>query len=349
MSHRVSLLLLLAACTVGDDTTDPKDSDDSNDTEVTDTDPTANVWQLHADNVPGGYYLSTWSNGPDEALIVGGDQGTNSGVLAHYTNDTLCVEDMGTPVLWWIHGATPGDWYAVGAEGTIIHSVDGVRTDESVPSDATLFGVFDNGTDVYAVGSDVDTLPVVGEVWHRREGNWELLADDLPGLAFKVWEDWVIGDSFAYRITGTTLSGTPVTEVPLPDGTPRLLTVRGRTTDEVWAVGGRATPVMLHYANDSWSDVTMDPLCTPGALNGVWTAPNDVIAVAGNGGIATILDGDEWTCADFPLTFRDFHAAWRHGDEMLYVGGNLLNSSDNIGTIASYGPAKTIEVLDTCE
>ncbi len=336
MSVRFHIALLaLVACTSGATHT-------TDDTDL----PEGDGWQMLAEDVPGGLYLSAWSNGADQVLIAGGDFGRSEGILARYEGDTLCVErGVAEGVLWWVHGRRPGDWYAVGEGGTILHEVDGVRTDESVPTEATLYGAWDDGTDVWAVGGDVRASPITGEVWRKQAGGaWTLLRDDLPGPAFKVWEDWIVGDSFAYQIDGDTL-----VEVPLP-ATYRLLTVRGVSDTDLWAVGGSVSPVMIHWDGSTWTEQDIDARCRGQALNGVYVEEGYDVAVAGHFGVAAILGDEGWSCPEFPMTERDFHAVWRHGDELLFVGGNLFSTSNNVGVIGMYGAGKApLTVSETCE
>ena len=67
-----------------------------------------------------------------------------------------------------------------------------------------------------------------GQVWRKRKGSWELHSGDLENLVFKVWNGWFVGDRVSWRLEGDEL-------VPIDNGE-RLLTVRGRAADEVFAV-----------------------------------------------------------------------------------------------------------------
>ena len=49
-----------------------------------------------------------------------------------------------------------------------------------------------------------------------------------------------------------------------------------------------------------------------------------------------------------PVSFEHYHATWKHGDEFLYLGGDLFSSDDNYGTLVSYGPAKSPIEPTTC-
>jgi hypothetical protein len=287
------------------------------------------VFSILADRIPGGALLSAATVG-DEVFFVGGNLGGGTGVVARYSGDTLCVEPDPLPrALWWIHAPRPGEWYAVGEAGTILHSVDGVRTDESVATSATLYGVWDDGQRVVAVGGDVwDTKE--GEVWARDAGTWSLLASGLPGVVFKVWRRWLVGDGVAYTLEGDTLTPHP------PPEAARLLTVVGRDDEDVWAVGGASRPVVLRRLASAWSTVEVTPFCATQGLNGVFAAAGDDVWIAGFFGAMGRFDGTDWQCPSQAVTFEHFHAVHRHDDEVLWAGGNLFSPGDNYGTVGRY-------------
>ena len=234
-------------------------------------------------------------------------------------------------LLWWMHGPRENEWYAVGDSGFILHQVNGDRLDESVPTSATLYGVWATDDQVIAVGGDVRAAPQTGEIWIREDGEWELFRDELPGPLFKVWRNWIVGDGQAYTLENGTLVDrrTP----PVNDET-RLLTVVGRDANDVWAVGGRVNPVLLHWQDGVWTDVEVDPFCAVQPLNGVWTAPNESIFFAGFFGSVGSYDGTTWNCPEDPVTMDDLHAVFPHRDEVLWLGGNLFSQQDNYGVAA---------------
>lgn len=344
---RWAAFLALLACT-GPEPGPGSDTDSEPDTDtdtVVDTElPGADDWRVIADQVPGGMYLAAWEDS-GELLIVGGDLSAPSGTIARMTAAGLCVEeDAAEGVLWWIHGRADGDWYAVGEKGIIIHSVEGVRTREDVPTEFTLYGVYDDGTDVWAVGGD--TWAGAGEVWRKHEGSWARFGIDLPGLAFKVWDGWVVGDGLAYRIEGEEL----VAHAP-PDEQ-RLLTMRGASTTDAWAVGSSSTfnaPAVLHWDGELWSDQEVPPVCISQPLNGVWTDVGESVWVTGHYGTAAWFDGTDWSCADFPITAEHFHAVWPYEDWMVFLGGNLISTSAGYGTVAVYGLDPGAFPVTTCE
>jgi hypothetical protein len=296
------------------------------------SEPQGALFAVLEDRIEGGTLLGAWSDG-EQMRMVGGQldlDGTGAGSLATWDGQRVSAEPDAAPAtLWWIHGPRPGEWYAVGAHGVVLHEVDGERADESVPTDATLFGVWaaQDGR-VWAVGGDVRAG--TGEVWLREQGAWRALHTALPGTLFKIWEDLVVGDGVAYRLEGEDL-----VPLALPSGE-KLLTLRGRAPDDVYAVGGTSSPVLLRWDGLAWSDIPVDLQCTSQPLNGVWTAPGQDVWLAGNAGAMIRYDGAAFSCEVPPVTWEHFHAAWGHQGEVLFVGGNLFSPGDNYGTLGGY-------------
>ncbi len=297
---------------------------------------------LVADQIPGGVLLGAISDG-DEAIFVGGALGGGAGIIAHYNADGLCIEeDASERALWWIHSARPGEWYAVGEAGTIIHSLNGVRTVETVTTGATLYGVWDAGDRVLAVGGDVRGTGL-GEVWVKEGGTWSLLAGDLPGVVFKIWDKWLVGNSVAYHLEGDTLVER------FPPANTSLLTVVGRSDEDVWAVGGITSPTVLHWNGSDWDSVAVDFACAGNnGLNGIWTAPDEDVWVAGFFGTMASYGDESWDCPQAPPTYEHYHVVVKHGDEMLWGGGNLLNPSNSFGTIGRYGKGERMLQPTVC-
>jgi hypothetical protein len=302
-------------------------------------DPPGPTFSLLVEDTPGGALLSAWSDG-DDALIVGGNAGGGSGVLVRYRAGRLCVDDtVSERALWWIHGPRASEWYAVGERGTIVHDTDGTRVREDVDTDATLYGVWagDDGV-VWAVGGDFTTEPTSGWVWRRQDDAWSLFAGPLDGALFKVWDGWFVGEAQAYRLEGDELVAQDV-------GDERFLTVRGRAEDDVWIVGGWGPPAVQRYTAAGWEVVDTSALSQP--LNGVWTAPGEPVWVAGMSGLTAFLDDDGWTRPEVAPSLQHFHAVWRHGDDVLFVGGNMLDTGDQQGTIVRYAiddaPAQLVD------
>jgi hypothetical protein len=301
-------------------------------------DPVDTWASILADKVSGGMFLSSWHDGT-ALVLVGGNLGDDTGVVGRYDGDSLCSEpDVTDGVLWWIDGDDSG-WYAVGTHGVILHDQGGTRTREDVPTDATLFGVWVDGDTVWAVGGDIASQE--GEIWRKEGGTWTLFQSALPGLLFKIWEGWIVGDSQAWFWDGAELLDRA------PPGNVRLLTAYGTSIDDVWAVGGLAGPVLLHWSDGAWSAPVLDTHCAQYPLSGVHVI-GDKVWIAGHSGTASLLENDEWTCDFPPITREHFHGVFPFGDEMIWLGGNLLSGADSYGTVAVYPKRSPLSETPTC-
>lgn len=344
----------------------PGPTDDSGTPSDTGTAVTGPQFSLMADELATGMLLSSWSDG-DTLLSVGGDLAGGPGTLLRQDASGLCVEaDVHDRALWWIHGAAAGEWYAVGFAGRILHSLDGVRTVEDVQTDATLYGVWAQPDgDVWAVGW-TGTGTNEGEIWKRSGGTWSLHTGGLPGALFKIWDGWIVGDDQIYQIVDDALVSYDTVWLLGDDGAlyeetvaadlsrdwdgVRLLTVRGRNnTDDVWAVGGDYSSLLLHFDGDRWEEVTTKGIGQP--LNGVWTAPGEDVWVAGHFGTtaAWSSETESWLTPSFPVTSQHFHGVAKHQDDVVWVGGNLFSSGNNFGTVARYGDDPTVLTATACE
>ncbi len=292
-------------------------------------------WGLVAGPFGDGVLLSAWSDG-DEALIVGGDLSGGGASLVRYADGDVCVEDSPADrPLWWIHGPRDGLWYAVGARGLVLRDEDGARTREDVDTEATLFGVWATDDEVWAVGGD--PVSGEGEIWRRRDGAWAPFATDLPGVVFKVWDGWFVGDGVAWRLEEGAL-------VAYPPPVAALTTVRGRADDDVWAVGGVGD--LVWWGGAGWSEVAHPFGAVP--LMGLWTAPDEAVWVTGAFGAMGAWDGAAWDTPDLPVSGETFHAVWRHGDDVLFVGGDYFSSGPHHGVIAVHGAPRQPRTPRAC-
>jgi len=323
---RFAWMPLLAACSCKDEP--PCDSDAGC------TDPIAFA-SVIADDIPGGVLLAAWSAGED-ILIVGGEFGEGQGVILKYADGELCVEnDDPGEALWWIHGRSASDWYAVGENGAILHSVDGTLTREDVDTQAKLFGVYDDGVDVWAVGGKIGAG--TGEIWKKTGDLWEKVRD-TEGILFKVWNNWIVGEK------GQVLywNGTDFEDRSPSDQ--RFLTVRGASAEDVWVVGGLQAPVIWHYVSGTWTEHSVEPICGSQPLMGVWTDEGEDVWISRIAGTTAVFDGTDSTCDDFPISSRDFHAVWKEGEDVVFVGGNFMGSSPFVGTVATLGDVALTDV-----
>jgi len=330
---RVSWFLLLWACT------GPKPDDSAG--ETGDTAPEGPGFSILADEVGEGVLLSAWSAG-EEMLAVGGALGgSGPGILARWDGETLCTETLvEDAALWWIQGPSETEWRAVGERGTVVHSVDGVVARDDVDTDMTLYGVWDDGESAWVVGGDVGAG--TGGIWQRGVAGWEQVLATEEGVVFKVWDRWFVGDQVAWR-----LGDDGVFESFPPQE--RLLTVRGVSGDEVYAVGGTMGSAARKWTGAGWEELDTAGLSAP--LNGVWTAPGENVWVAGMMGVQGFSDdgGASWKIPDFPLTVHHFHAVWKHQESFLFLGGNLMSAAGPwFGTIGRWGMPRAAVTASEC-
>ena len=113
-------------------------------------------------------------------------------------------------------------------------------------------------------------------------------------------------------------------------------------------VGARARVRPPRWREDAWEEQETAGLGQP--LNGVWTAPGETVWVAGMSGSQAYLEDGAWKIPDFPLTGEHYHAVWKHGDEALFLGGNLLSTAPPYhGIIGRHGPARGGLEVSECQ
>ena len=283
----------------------------------------AEPWDLPASGFGDAMLLSAWSRG-SEMLVVGGDLGEGGhGDLVHVYEGELCIEHaVAEAPLWWIHGQDQ-DFWAVGAQGTVLREVGGERSRLDIETDKTLYGVYDDGSHAWVVGGNPDEG--TGALWRSDgEGGWELMLE-TEGVLFKVYGEHVIGDGQSWLIQGDEL-----VEVGTQH---RLVTVRGDGTTTT-AVGGSSNALVVEWSGSDW--VEKDASRLNGALNGVWTGAGETVWVAGNAGVmGRRSDDGSWEVPDFPLTSDAFHAVWKHEGEIWWVGGSFFSPPYH-GTLGRY-------------
>jgi len=346
--------LVLGACgkdTDGDDTGPDTDGttgtpggDSSGDD--TGTGPAEDGMEIVANNIDDGALLSAWSNG-DELIFAGGEiSGAGRGYYVRKNGDTWCTEDVSDRAIWWLHGASEGEWYAVGEQGLILHYTGGEHVDESVPTDVTLYGVFDEGDRTWAVGGDASVGS--GEAWVREGGVWTKVEGITDGPLFKVWCDdqssCVINGAFTSHI----VEGATDT-IREPDVQPEahLLTCRGSSFTDVWCAGGTSGSEVWRWDGSAWSEASTSGLGQP--LMGVAVASDGKVWVSGMSGTFAWWDGESWG-TDIPYSIEPFHAVVEHQGEMYFAGGNLTTTSgDYYGTIGHYGQAAGAPEITTCQ
>ncbi len=328
MKHLLPLLVLAVGCTdADDDGTTPTGNETDN--------PGASTFQVLANEMPGGAYLSGFGH-DDGIIFAGGRLGGGVGSLAYLTDDGLCVEEGVTDQgLWWIHGTDADNWYAVGENGVILHNDGGTFVREDVDTDAILFGVYMGEDDVWAIGGKVGS-PSRGEIWRKTGGEWSLAAE-LPALGFKVYGDVFVGDGWSSRWDGEQF-----VDIPHAGGEElrRLMTVHSNGEHTLAIGDGQSRGYLLQLTDDGWADVAIDDeVCQSQGQNGVFVTPEGTVLTAGFNGSSSFDEGSGWMCEEFPSVFEGFHATLEHDGTYYYIGGDWMGSpAAQYGTIQVYGP-----------
>lgn len=273
------------------------------------------------DELPG-TLLSAWESSDGVLYAVGGDA-TSALVLRHDGQGWWKMDPGTSRTLWWVHGFSANDVYAVGAEGVVTH-FDGTRwTVEREGGDFTLFGAWGaTGDDLVAVGGVVTASSPRPAMVSRSAGWAEISTAGLPQdrALFKVWGTSA-RDLFVVGERGVVARGSPgrfsVQKVPTTD---RLTTVHG-AGGEVFAVGGLQAPVMLRFDGARWAAVAIPG--TPQFLTGVAVNGAGEALVVGFDGYLAEGRANSFE-ARRPLTRRGLHGVTVTHDGFVAVGGELL-------------------------
>jgi hypothetical protein len=321
MSHRLTLLLSLTACTAG-----PA------------PDPTA-TWSTAFDTTSTGALSGVWGSGPDDIYIVGGDP--VSGEIHHFDGDVWSEVPLppGVPLLVWVYGNGPDDIWAVGSRGAIVRYDGAAWTVLDAGTDADLWGVFGfSADDVWIVGGDVvDGPPVL--LHHDGE---DLVPYELPPeqnargahALFKVWG--TAGKLYAVGQRGLIVSndGSGVWReeaIGHPDDED-FISLTGTAADNVVVVGGRATGRIATWNGTAWTHLA--PLALPG-ISAVTVGPAGNVVLGGvYGWVGTFTPGDQAPVEEISATTEDVHAMWGDGTGRIYgVGGRFAEPFRGVAVV----------------
>lgn len=214
----------------------------------------------------------------DDMYAVG-----EGGVVLHKTGDVWRPEAQGlaTANLRSVTVVSAQEVYAVGADGVILAKRDGVWSREGAGvTSHVLFGVFNDGLNVYAVGTGGTWLekPVgsSGSLWHR-----------VPQAATT---------ANLYAVAGQR-------------------SATGPGSSEVWAVGADCT--VLRKQNGSFATFNL-PNCSGQELFGLSMESDGEIYVVGPGGFVRHRQGGSWASAI--LEFANFNAVASSANTVVVVG-----------------------------
>lgn len=277
-----------------------------------------------------GALLSVWGSAPDDVWAAGGQAGR--GLVLHYDGVDWQPVASGAPsLLWWVYGFGRDDVYAVGERGLIQH-YDG-KTWRQIPSGTTktLYGLWGrSGEDVWIVGGVPGGAAGDAVLLRGNASGFHAVTDVphglLPEALFKVYgmpTDGLVAvgsNGVVLRFDGEWKRH----DVPM-DGP--LISLWGRGDGDLYAVGGNAQGVLLHYDGSAWSEVA--GLGEGPGLYGVYTAPGEPVYAVGAGArLLELAPGGavvEQLAPDMDSS-SVLHSVWGDGHGTVYaVGGSLFS------------------------
>ncbi len=307
-----TIALALALALVGCDSTAPAASQ--------------GTWSI-AHHEAQGALASVWGSGPSDIWAAGGN--TNRGLILHSDGKAWTRVETGIPsFVWWIYGTGAHDVYAVGDKGLIWHFDGSTWSSVPSPTTRTLYGLWAaSPTDVWAVGGDPEG-PVGSAVILRGNSEGFNLVDVpkglLPTALFKVYGS-PVGGVVAVGAGGTILhlDGSWHRElVPTQSAVISLWSGGGK---QLYAVGGDATGVLLHFDGAQWQSV--DGVQSGLQLFGVFKAPGQPMFAVGAGPRIVEMDS---TSKPFDALVPDLppamvlHSVWGDGQGKVYAAGGTL-------------------------
>jgi hypothetical protein len=294
--------------------------------------------------------LSVWGTQPGDVFTVGGSLGNGgSSTMLHYDGHAwTTLAPGGTETLWWTHGTSGADVWAVGEKGRITHWNGAAFTEFTSGTTATLYGVWAAAAnDAWAVGGTPEggTSQPNDVLLHYDGSSWQPspLPKTLGRTFFKVWGTasdnlYVVGElGTLWHRTGTTWA-LEASSPPLARG--NLTTVSGCSASEVYAVGGQD---VLVWDGTSWQQSSVSARLS-NTVNGVSCGSPGAVILVGSAGVKDRLVQGQWQ-DDFPLEpHNDFHGAWADAAGGYWAAGGDFTSLPQAGvsrqgTLAYYGSA----------
>ncbi|MEQ1503575.1 MAG: vanadium-dependent haloperoxidase [Myxococcota bacterium] len=290
--------------------------------------------------------MSAGGTGPDDVWLVGATPVFNGPPLVlHRTGGDF--EEVVLPTLhdvWWVHAFPGGPTFFAGGGATVIRGEGGVYERLDTPGFAgqTVYGLWGAAPDdVWAVGGFAGRA---GFAWRWDGSTWtdvDLPADlpraddgEIPAL-FKVWGR-SSDDVYLVGGVGTVLHWDGAALSVVPTGTrEQLFTVHGDAS-QVLVVGGGSEGVALEGDAGGFTDET--PTGAP-LLQALHVDGDGTVWTAGAGGNAwrRTRGAADWAFVDlgFAAEPPSVHALWSDGTDLWAVGGGVLTPALDAGVIAT--------------
>jgi hypothetical protein len=289
-----------------------------------------------------GALLSVWGPNPSEVYAVGGQLGPDLSRGILFVHDGLTWSESplpeGTPALNWVTGVG-GELWVVGHRGAALRREDGLWVSHETGVEVMLWGIWGAAPgDVWAVGGDGAAEDPT--LLHWDGAAWSFV--QLPpyqatsrGL-FKVWGS-AADDVHIVADGGLTLRWDGAQWQEQPSGsTIDLISLWGRSSAEIIAVGGRANAHIARWDGASWTGETF---LNPG-LNGVWVdGSGHATLVGAQGTILALAPGASAPEPEQSGTFLLLHAVHGFdGGPRFAVGGSLNQAPPYVGILLEHRP-----------
>jgi len=254
-----------------------------------------------------------------------------------------------TGAVWWSWSTSADNVWVVGEDLQVAHGEIQDLELMDIPqvknaTKATLYGVWGSGPDdVWMVGgSPLSSDGPEGVIFRYNGQQIEKL--EITGTAS------IAAEETFFKVWGTgpkdvTIVGTNGTILRY-DGSnwslqnnltqSRLLTVHGRSSSDIYAVGGSFTGgTVLRFDGSQWEEI--GELGMP-FLNGVYAADDGSVWVCGPTAYVARWDGETWTQFDVGVFGRDYHGIYTNSQETLVTGGLLaIQPGSRMGILSRFG------------
>jgi arylsulfatase A-like enzyme len=232
------------------------------------------------------------------------------------------MESGTTNSLHGIWGAFPGDVFAVGPKGTILHFDGRTWSPMAIDGAPHLLSIWGaSGRDVFAVGDN-------GVIVHYDGHAWTQMHSGTTKNLIAVWG--ASGrDVFAVGYGGTVLHYDGRAWTPMASGTSEdLYGVFGTSPSHVVAVGGTPTPMPGRGLIVCYDGRTWTPMAAPAPpfLFGVWGTSAQEMHAVGIDLAALRWDGKTWQPAPIELprvpgAINGLTRLWGSGADDVYAAG----------------------------